>query len=522
MGVKSPAIDAMIAHLRQARQRGDFVSAVRALDRIPISGFYVVPLFHLPDQWVARWTRIEHPKDNAALRLSAGSVVAEAGSTVMHAPISMAGRRVQRAAPTIDSIFRANAARRARRGCRDRSARPGARHRTGAARVLPMRRPTAPLRRLPRGCAQIGLPAGTVVGLQMPNIVESILTLLAITRAGMVPATAAAAYGGGRIALRHCRAPAREPSLPVGMSMILDHAQLALDIAAELFPIRVVCGFGCGRVDGIVPFDDCLSAEVEITLDLDVSRSEPSPAAVITFDMAADGPVAVLRDHAQLLAGGMLVQHRAAIQPRAAIVSTIPATSFAGLATSFVPWLLCAGTLVLHHPFEPDALAWQIAEHDCNILVVPDALLLPLTQSETFDVTRSVKTIIALWRSPERVSTSVQWPADAPNLVDVGAFGEAGILASTRPGEWTCRTLADRQYRRPPERAGHNTRHGCTNIGRNARPWRCARCVPALSLRSGSSGNTRHRGRYRRYRLFLSTGAERWNARRHRLASRSC
>ena len=62
MGVKSPAIDAMIAHLLQARQRGDFVSAVRALDRILISGFYVVPLFHLPDQWVARWIRIEHPK----------------------------------------------------------------------------------------------------------------------------------------------------------------------------------------------------------------------------------------------------------------------------------------------------------------------------------------------------------------------------------------------------------------------------------------------------------------------------
>jgi len=26
-----------------------------------MSGFYVVPLFHLPEQWVARWARIEHP-----------------------------------------------------------------------------------------------------------------------------------------------------------------------------------------------------------------------------------------------------------------------------------------------------------------------------------------------------------------------------------------------------------------------------------------------------------------------------
>jgi len=61
MGAKNPAIDAMIAALLQAVERADFVSAVRALDRVLISGFYVVPLFHTPDQWIARWTRIERP-----------------------------------------------------------------------------------------------------------------------------------------------------------------------------------------------------------------------------------------------------------------------------------------------------------------------------------------------------------------------------------------------------------------------------------------------------------------------------
>jgi peptide/nickel transport system substrate-binding protein len=61
MGVKSAAIDAMIAAMLSARERSDFVAAVRALDRVLMSGFYVVPLFHLPEQWVARWTTIAHP-----------------------------------------------------------------------------------------------------------------------------------------------------------------------------------------------------------------------------------------------------------------------------------------------------------------------------------------------------------------------------------------------------------------------------------------------------------------------------
>jgi peptide/nickel transport system substrate-binding protein len=61
MGVKSKAIDAMIASLLSATSREDFVSAIRALDRVLLSGFYVVPLYYPPVQWVARWKRIEHP-----------------------------------------------------------------------------------------------------------------------------------------------------------------------------------------------------------------------------------------------------------------------------------------------------------------------------------------------------------------------------------------------------------------------------------------------------------------------------
>jgi peptide/nickel transport system substrate-binding protein len=63
MGIKSAAVDAMIAALLQARGREDFVAAVRALDRLLISGFYTIPLFHLPDQWIARWSRIARPKE---------------------------------------------------------------------------------------------------------------------------------------------------------------------------------------------------------------------------------------------------------------------------------------------------------------------------------------------------------------------------------------------------------------------------------------------------------------------------
>lgn len=61
-GVENPAADAMIEALLAAKSEDDFVSAVRALDRVLLSGDYVVPLFFIPKQWVAYWTRLQHPE----------------------------------------------------------------------------------------------------------------------------------------------------------------------------------------------------------------------------------------------------------------------------------------------------------------------------------------------------------------------------------------------------------------------------------------------------------------------------
>ncbi len=65
MGVKSKAVDTMIAAMLSATTRPDFVAATRALDRVLLSGFYVVPLYFPPKQWIARWTRIKHPSQTS-------------------------------------------------------------------------------------------------------------------------------------------------------------------------------------------------------------------------------------------------------------------------------------------------------------------------------------------------------------------------------------------------------------------------------------------------------------------------
>ncbi len=60
-GVASPAVDAALTALIAAVSADEFAAAVRALDRALRSGDYVVPLFHLPQVWVAHWKHLAAP-----------------------------------------------------------------------------------------------------------------------------------------------------------------------------------------------------------------------------------------------------------------------------------------------------------------------------------------------------------------------------------------------------------------------------------------------------------------------------
>ena len=60
-GASSIAIDAMIEAVVGATTEVEFHDAVRALDRVLLSGFYIVPLYYKPDQWFAYSSRLEKP-----------------------------------------------------------------------------------------------------------------------------------------------------------------------------------------------------------------------------------------------------------------------------------------------------------------------------------------------------------------------------------------------------------------------------------------------------------------------------
>jgi len=62
IGVKNPAVDALIERLIFSKDREDLVAATKALDRVLLWGDYVVPQWTYRFQRTARWDRFGHPE----------------------------------------------------------------------------------------------------------------------------------------------------------------------------------------------------------------------------------------------------------------------------------------------------------------------------------------------------------------------------------------------------------------------------------------------------------------------------
>jgi peptide/nickel transport system substrate-binding protein len=64
-GITEPGVTATIDAIVSAVDRDDLVQAARALDRLLISGSYIVPHYHAPAQWIAHASNVNFPENNS-------------------------------------------------------------------------------------------------------------------------------------------------------------------------------------------------------------------------------------------------------------------------------------------------------------------------------------------------------------------------------------------------------------------------------------------------------------------------
>jgi AMP-binding enzyme len=276
-----------------------------------------------------------------------------------------------------------------------------------------------------------GLPTHSVIAVQLPNTVEFALTVLAAHRAGLVVAVFPLLWRQAELVAALNRTSARAI---VASSKVdgISHADLAMNAAAEAFSIRHVFGFGSDLPEGMDSLDLAIERPSNTVRGV---IQDGRKAAIISFDVTGDGFRAVPRTHLSLIAGGLALSLESDVEQGATIMGAFAPSSFAGLASSMVAWLLSGGTLALHHPFDADVLERQIDELGCDTFIAPAPLALRLDELGLAARMPSLRNVIGLWRAPEQVASSPLWTTRNASLTDAYLFGEAGLFGARRTAE---------------------------------------------------------------------------------------
>jgi acyl-CoA synthetase (AMP-forming)/AMP-acid ligase II len=279
---------------------------------------------------------------------------------------------------------------------------------------------------------EAGLPVNSVVGVQLPNTVEFMLTVLAAHRAGLLVALLPQLWRQAELTAALNRTGARAIVTSAKIDGV-NHADLAMNAAAEAFSIRHVAGFGNDLPDGMASLDQVLrsgSSSSERPIIQDGRR-----AALVSFDVTSDGLRTVPRTHLNLIAGGLAFFLESRVPQGARVMSAFAPSSFAGFTSSVVLWLLSGGTLALHHPFDGETLEQQINGDACDTLVAPAPMALRLTDLDMASRLPKLRHVIGLWRTPEQIVSSAQWTVEQARFSDVYLFGEIGLFAARRTAE---------------------------------------------------------------------------------------
>ncbi len=218
----------------------------------------------------------------------------------------------------------------------------------------------------------LGVRRGGVVGVQLPNVVELPMTLVAVARLGAVVVPFPVQYRRHELE-RMCEQAGVEVFVTAATAVGRTLADDARALVGDVPTLRHVAAFGAPDAPGSDVEPTLLADADAYVAGLDLSSDDP---ATIVWTSGTEGfPKGVPRTYGEWEVLGTACTQSPRVTRDDVLLNPFPMVNGGGLAGMFMPWLLNGCTLVQHHPFDIEVFCEQIELHRVTYTCAPPPVL---------------------------------------------------------------------------------------------------------------------------------------------------
>ena len=220
-----------------------------------------------------------------------------------------------------------------------------------------------------------GVRRDHVVGVQLPNCVELPMVFLALTRIGAIVSPFPVQYGRHEL-VGMGEAAGLTSFITVEHAVGRDLAVDALSLPKQLPSIKSIFVLGTD-VAGTVRLDEPVADAARLVAEHRATwTAHANDCATLVWTSGTEGvPKGVPRAFGDWEVLATAVSEVPQVTGDDVFLSPFPMTNGGGISGMFIPWLLHATRLVLHHPFDLEVFLSQVEDERITYTCAPPAIL---------------------------------------------------------------------------------------------------------------------------------------------------
>jgi len=233
--------------------------------------------------------------------------------------------------------------------------------------------------KLAMGLMSNGVKTDDVVMLQLPNISELAMLYLACARIGAIASPLPVQYRTHELNYTLSITEATT-FVTVDQFQGFKHGEMIRNIQAKHPKLKNLIVLGNDVPEGAMSFAELMKQSTRETENyLEKYRQSANEVFTLSWTSGTEAdPKGVPRTHNHWISISSMLVDIVELTQRDVIHCPFPMINMAGIGVLYVPWLLCGGTLVMHHPLDVPVFLQQLTMEKVTFTGGPPALFLML------------------------------------------------------------------------------------------------------------------------------------------------